>query len=316
MVRVLGIVDDRLTCIDPNRDPDREWQRAVTPALTLAQHFAQIKEKEAAACLLESVDKALEISRKEEKGTVQLRGSENYVEPRIDYCSRISRFRPVRDGLIVHPSWERQDFSALLKMWCVESPQHRHSRAAYAFNLDGTPTIEYEKALSIYAQQRMDAVEAHSRDYALKKAGRVTGRTVLRLATAPVRSEGIQKQQVSSQIDEDEEDRDEQRRKIVAKPKAAISPRHARGRVSKPTNAKSRRMNTSSRGVPKQSLSPSQDGETLPRGLWCKKLEGRANINECYRKRREDTLREREGLSPDPQRAEAEAKREQHEATG
>ncbi|KAG9574362.1 hypothetical protein KCU77_g6457, partial [Aureobasidium melanogenum] len=94
-------------------------------------------------------------------------------------------------------------------MWSTHSPRDRHSRAAYAFNLDGTPTFEYEKALTIYAEQRMDVVAGYSRDYALK-AGGETARSVLRPTTGPARSGGMQKQQSSSQIQEGEEEDEEE----------------------------------------------------------------------------------------------------------
>ncbi|KAH0168189.1 hypothetical protein KCU67_g3578, partial [Aureobasidium melanogenum] len=190
-------------------DSHREWRRAATPFLTPAEHLAQIKQKDPAIASTKSVQTALRTSREEEKGTAQLRGSQNHVEPRIDYCSRAPRFKPVRDGLMTHPSWKRHDFSALLRMWCTHSPRDRHARAAYAFNPGGTPTFEYEKALTIYAEQRMDVVAGYSRHYALK-AGGETARSVLRPTTGPARSGGMQKQQSSSQIQEDEEEDEEE----------------------------------------------------------------------------------------------------------
>lgn len=54
----------------------------------------------------------------------------------------------------------------------------------------------------------MDVVAAHSSDYALK-VGNETGRDVSRLATGSTRSQGVQKQPISSQIQEDEAENEE-----------------------------------------------------------------------------------------------------------
>ncbi|KAG9958670.1 hypothetical protein KCU61_g8155, partial [Aureobasidium melanogenum] len=292
MVRVLGIVDDRLTCIDPERDLHREWKRAATPFLTPAEHLAQIKQKDPAIASTKSVQTALRTSREEEKGTAQLRGSQNYVEPRIDYCSRAPRFKPVRDGLVTHPSWKRHDFSALLRMWCTHSPRDRHSRAAYAFNLDGTPTFEYEKALTIYAEQRMDVVAGCSRGYAFK-AGGETGRDVLRLTTGPMRSRGIQKQQSSSQIQEDEdEEADEEK--------------------NEEENEEDNEEDNDEENEATDEDAVEEDDEPGP---WQEQLENRAKFNELWKRTREGVQRGR-GPSPDLQRPVAEVKRIKHKGKG
>lgn len=290
MVRVLGIVDGRLTCINPERGLHQEWKRAATPALTPAGHLAQIKQKEAGSASMKSVRETLLTSREEEKGTVQLRGTKGYVEPRIDYCTRIARFRPIRDGLITYPSWKRQDFSALLKMWCVDSPEDRHSRAAYAFNLDGTPTSEYEKALSIYAEQRMDVVLGHSRDYALK-AGREASRPGLRLATDPARSGGVQKQQISSQIHEDEEEEADE---------------------DKEEDEEADEEEDDGGDEEENEEETEEENEQSP---WHERLEMRAKSVECWKRHRESVRRAR-GLSPEPQRTFAEVKRKKHKSRG
>ncbi|KAK6002912.1 hypothetical protein QM012_001662 [Aureobasidium pullulans] len=278
MVRVLGYVDGRLTCIDSDLNPRQEWKRATTPFLTPAEHLAQIKQKDSRFACTKSTSTILRNSRKKEQGTAQLRGSKGYVEPRINYCSDASRFKSVRDGLIAYPSWERQDFSVLLKMWCVDSPEHRHSRAAYAFNLDGTPTTEYEKPLSIYAQQRMDVVAAHSCDYTLK-TGRETGRPVSWLATRPVKGECVRKQCINSHISEHEE-------------------------IEAEEEEHDEREETENED---------EEDEDDDEGPWYKQLERRARSNVRWKRRRESRGR---GPSPDPQRTEEEAKRKKHKGRG
>lgn len=294
MVRVLGIVDGRLTCINPERNLHQEWKRAATPALTPAGHLAQIKQKEAGSASMKSVQELLLISREEEKGTVQLRGFKGYVEPRIDYCSRAAGFRPVRDGLIMYPSWKRQDFSALLRMWCVDSPGDRHSRAAYAFKLDGTPTSEYEKALSIYAEQRMDVVLGHSRDYALT-VGREVGRPGPRLATDPARHGGVQKQQNSSQIQEDE---DEDKEADEDEDEEANEEENDEGDEEGDEEEN-------------EEETEEENGECP----WYEQLEKRAKSFERWKRHREGVRRAR-GLSPEPQRISAEVKRKKHKSRG
>ncbi|KAG9675664.1 hypothetical protein KCU95_g5341, partial [Aureobasidium melanogenum] len=302
------------------RDLHSDWNRAVTPFLTPAEHLAQIKQKDPAFASTESVQTALRLARKVEKGTAQLRGLKGYVEPRIDYCSGAANFKPIRNGLITYPSWERQDFQILLKMWCVDSPQHRHSRAAYAFNPDGTPTSEYEKALTIYAEQRKDVVAAHSDEYVLKTGGE-TARNPLRPTAGPARSEGAQKQQSSSQIQEDEEEDQEEKEEEKGE-------EEEEGEENEEENDEE---DTDEDEEEDQEEKEEEKGEEEEEGEeneeendeedtdedeeegddWqsrCRRLERRARFNEVCKRRREDTQRRR-GLSPDPQRTVPEGKR-------
>ncbi|KAH0338010.1 hypothetical protein KCU81_g7846, partial [Aureobasidium melanogenum] len=167
-------------------------------------------------------------------------------------------------------------------MWCVDSPRHRHSRAAYAFNPDGTPTSEYEKALTVYAEQRKDVVAAHSDEYVLKTGGE-TARNPLHPTTGPARSEGAQKQQSSSQIQDDEkEDQEEEEEE------------EEEGEENEKENDEEDTDEDEKEGDDWQSR--------------CRRLERRAKFNEVCKRRREDTQRRR-GLSPDPQRTVPEGKR-------
>ncbi|KAH0364726.1 hypothetical protein KCU65_g6637, partial [Aureobasidium melanogenum] len=289
-----------------------------------------IKQKDPAFASLESPFDTLQTTREAEKGTLQLRGLKGYIEPRIDYCSKAASFQPIRNGLITNPSWERQDFAVLLKMWCVDSPRGRHSRAAYAFNPDGTPTFEYEKALTVYAERRKDVVAAHSDEYVLK-AGERTARNVLRPTTGPARIEGAQKQQSSSQIqqvveeneegeredgEEEEKEDDEQQRRHGARSKPAFSRKQARGRARRLTRAKAqtKSMKTSLRRVSMQPQPQSapNDGVAAQQPQ-CETLEERAESDQCYNDRYRERASFRRGLSPETQRTEAEAKRTKHE---
>ncbi|KEQ75784.1 hypothetical protein M436DRAFT_61101 [Aureobasidium namibiae CBS 147.97] len=89
------------------------------------------------------------------------RGSKSYVEPRVDYCSTASQFKAVRDGLVKHPTWERLDLQALLKIQYAQHPKIRHLYAGYAFQRNGTPKSEYAEPLAIYARLHPELVAEH-----------------------------------------------------------------------------------------------------------------------------------------------------------
>lgn len=87
-----------------------------------------------------------------------LRGSKGHVEPRVDYCSTAPQFETVRNGLVAVPTWGRFDFEMLLSIQYSQSPRRRHLLASYAFQRDGTFTLEYAKPLAIYARSRPELV--------------------------------------------------------------------------------------------------------------------------------------------------------------